>query len=492
MKYFDLFSGIGGFSYGIKSAINAECVGYSEIDRWAKAIYNYNYPEHINFGDIQKVNTIQIPTFDLLVAGFPCQAFSHAGRGGGFNDCRGTLFFEIGRILADKKPTYFLLENVKYLLSNDKGRTFQTMVRVLSSMGYRIEWQVLNSRDFGVPHSRERVYIIGYPGDEPRPEIFPLSRSRKAIRRKAGRDISYPIDANYYKGPNKGNHVHRQLIKQGGFYRQLTPTEIERLQGFPELKKRTKICINMQQTNANVAIQKQKTQKHAGNVEKDKLPKNVSFVAQNFNQKNLRNKKLAPNNVHINCAGGTLEIHNQRKLLLSANGAGNTNWSPHHIQIEDFAHLVVHIHLIAEKIITHGKVALQKEGINLTRQKNGEICVNISGKEIIPHANFVDKNITKRTRFLKSITLFNMGLKYYVQTLKTLLYYAINVINGFIPKEMFIESSLGLIFESKYGWTQYGLEGNKIKNISKTQRYRTLGNAVTTNVVEEIIKRWFA
>lgn len=165
MKYISLFSGIGGFEYGIqqsKYADKLECIGYSEVDKYAEDVYRYHFPNHTRLGDVTKIRTEELPEFDFLVGGFPCQSFSVAGKRGGFNDTRGTLFFEIARILKDKKPKYFLLENVKNLISHDKGRTFKTILKILSDMGYNVQWQVLNSKDFGVPQNRERIFIKGY------------------------------------------------------------------------------------------------------------------------------------------------------------------------------------------------------------------------------------------------------------------------------------------------------------------------------------------
>ena len=118
-----------------------------------------------------------MPDFDLLCAGFPCQAFSIAGKREGFADARGTLFFEIARLVADKRPAYFILENVPGLLSHDKGRTFHTILSTLSELGYGVEWKVLNSKDFGVPQSRKRVYLVGYL-DRRVPEKYYLSQQQ--------------------------------------------------------------------------------------------------------------------------------------------------------------------------------------------------------------------------------------------------------------------------------------------------------------------------
>ena len=164
IKYLSLFSGIGGFEYGIHQVLgdSAECVGYSEIDPYASSIYQYHYKDHINYGEATQINPKELPDFDLLVGGFPCQAFSVAGKRQGFDDTRGTLFFDIARILAAKCPANFILENVKGLLSHDSGKTFRYIITSLDELGYDVTWQVLNSKDFGVPQSRERVFIIGY------------------------------------------------------------------------------------------------------------------------------------------------------------------------------------------------------------------------------------------------------------------------------------------------------------------------------------------
>lgn len=141
IKYISLFSGIGGFERGIEQTTKKEqfkCIGFSEIDKYAKNIYKKHYPNHVELGDATTIRTEELQDFDLLVGGFPCQAFSHAGKRRGFDDTRGTLFFEISRILRDKRPQYFLLENVRGLLSHERGKTFQTMLRTLSELGYDV------------------------------------------------------------------------------------------------------------------------------------------------------------------------------------------------------------------------------------------------------------------------------------------------------------------------------------------------------------------
>jgi len=149
------------------------CVYSNEWDKYANSVYRKHYGE-CDTRDIRTVPESEIPDFDLLCAGFPCQSFSVAGKRKGFEDTRGTLFFEIARILKYKRPRYLLLENVKGLLSSDSGKTFQTILGVLAELGYGVEWQVLNSKNFGIPQNRERVFIIGHLGGIGSRQVFPI------------------------------------------------------------------------------------------------------------------------------------------------------------------------------------------------------------------------------------------------------------------------------------------------------------------------------
>ena len=164
IRFFDMFSGIGGFRSGLEAVGGFQCVGHCEIDPSVNQVYCaiYNPEGEYYYEDATKIDLNSLPDFELLCGGFPCQAFSIAGRRGGFDDARGTLFFEIARIAAVKRPRYLLLENVPGLLSHDQGRTFATILNALDELGYDVTWQVLNSKDFGVPQSRKRVFIVGY------------------------------------------------------------------------------------------------------------------------------------------------------------------------------------------------------------------------------------------------------------------------------------------------------------------------------------------
>lgn len=190
MKFLDLFSGIGGFRLGLEQA-GHECVGFCEIDKFARQSYKaiHNTEGEREYHDITTVSNEEWRTLrgtvELICGGFPCQAFSIAGKRKGFLDeTRGTLFFEIARAAEQIKPRTLFLENVRGLLSHDKGRTFRTIISTLDELGYDAEWQILNSKNFGVPQNRERVFIIGHLRGERGREVFPITRENSgAIKR---------------------------------------------------------------------------------------------------------------------------------------------------------------------------------------------------------------------------------------------------------------------------------------------------------------------
>ena len=200
IRFFDMFAGVGGFRAGLERAGGYECIGHCEIDRHADAAYRrvHNIKEsEVYYEDATKIDTHSMPGFDLLCAGFPCQAFSIAGKRQGFADPRGNLFFEIARVVRAKKPAYILLENVPGLLSHDQGRTFAAILSTLCELGYCCEWQVLNSKDFGVPQSRRRVYIVGYLDRGCAGQVLPIRCSNPAslIQVIGGRQDSRVYDA---------------------------------------------------------------------------------------------------------------------------------------------------------------------------------------------------------------------------------------------------------------------------------------------------------
>lgn len=268
MRFLDLFSGIGGFRLGMERAGHT-CIGFCEIDKYARASYEviHNTEEEIDYKDITEVTDEEFRKLrgkvDIICGGFPCQAFSIAGNQLGFEDVRGTLFYEIVRAAEQIKPRYLFLENVRNLLSHDKGKTFARMLKILDELGYDAEWQVLNSKNFRVPQNRERVFIIGHLRGERTYRVFPITRGvarvsnedsidkiykvREAV--KAGYSLAGVGDSINFSHPNSktrrgrvGKNIANTLLtsdEQGVVLsdykiRKLTPRECWRLQGFPD------------------------------------------------------------------------------------------------------------------------------------------------------------------------------------------------------------------------------------------------------------------
>ncbi len=217
------------------------CIGCAEIDKYASAIYKHHWPGVRNFGDATAIIPDGLPDFDLLCAGFPCQTFSVMGKGRGFDDARGTLFFEIARILSHKRPKHFLLENVKNLVGHDNGKTVQRILEILTTLDYYVETFIVNSEDHGVPQHRERVFFVGHKIDRCSEEILSLPESyrgdfetvsgRKSIR---GRDKSATgcLDTRGVNAFDRSD-LDKILFFENNI-RRLTPVEYERLQGLPD------------------------------------------------------------------------------------------------------------------------------------------------------------------------------------------------------------------------------------------------------------------
>ena len=188
IRFFDMFAGIGGFRSGLEAVGGFECVGYCEIDPYARKAYEalYDTRGELFYEDATKIIPEQLPDFDLICGGFPCQSFSIAGARRGFEDMRGTLFFEIARIAAVKRPKYLYLENVPGLLSHDKGGTFKVILNTLDELGYDVSWQVLNSKNFGVPQERKRVMLVGFLREKCAGEVLSFTQTSDAalIQRK--------------------------------------------------------------------------------------------------------------------------------------------------------------------------------------------------------------------------------------------------------------------------------------------------------------------
>lgn len=266
LKFIDLFCGIGGFRIAFEEAceennIRSECVFSSDIDRYCQDSYEANFGER-PAGDITSVPETAIPDHDILFAGFPCQPFSIIGQRKGLDDTRGTLFFDIARIVKHKKPKAFILENVKQLVGHDGGNTLKVIVDTFQELGYHINYSVLNALDFGLPQKRERIVIVGHREpilfsfpDPVRPykplrdiletnvdQRFYASNYIRQKRTETHQSAYYPSIWHENKSGNICSYPYSCALRAGASYnyllvngeRRLTPREMLRLQGFPD------------------------------------------------------------------------------------------------------------------------------------------------------------------------------------------------------------------------------------------------------------------
>lgn len=290
-KFIDLFCGIGGFRYAMEQVAEergqaVSCVFSSDIDPHCRLAYAANFGEEPS-GDITKIREQDVPDHDILLAGFPCQPFSIIGRMKGFEDTRGTLFFDIARIIKKKRPEAFVLENVKLLVGHNQGQTIKVILKTLTDMGYRVEYKVLNALNFGLPQKRERVWIVGFRDQNRKMEwpvggipmkplakilekdVDPKHMASDHIREKRLRKRAPSTEPTIWHENKAGNisvYPYSCALRAGASYnyllvngqRRLTPREMLRLQGFPD--------------EFNLVCSDSQTRKQAGN----SLPVNVA------------------------------------------------------------------------------------------------------------------------------------------------------------------------------------------------------------------------
>jgi len=550
MKYFSMFSGIGGFELGIKRATEGkgECVGYSEIDKYAITTYQKHFPDHTNYGDCTKINPEELPDFDFLCGGFPCQAFSIAGKRKGFEDVRGTLFFDIARIIKVKRPKVILLENVKGLLNHEKGKTFSVIIQTLAELGYRTQWMVLNSKFFGVPQNRERVFIIGSLRGERRPEVLPFREDGPESNKeetaqcltkrlhKMGRDDNYikqinnPIHSNdrvysdtgisptinTAQGGNRQPFVKAVLtptrekkrqegrrFKENGEpsftvtsqdqhgvmldtkIRRLTPIECERLQGFPELES----FINFSIQNNILCLELQKSYV---NVEmlNHKSPKYVG----NVEKKDLKENVLsAEQNLNIN----NQQINKPVQKNVLINCVGEKVEILNHGKSSSFVNYVKNQNLLVQPI-KEEIFAQLIAGINITLEKT----ITFGKEELLQK----EQSLIQVKNGKMFVKLFGKGIMQLVKDAKIDLI-ILNKHLKFITSNHLdlkkIDSnwiiSFSYVINAIIGFIQkeinqenlflqiYNRQGWTIG--SDTQRYKQCGNAVTVNVIEAIVNK---
>lgn len=302
MKFLDLFAGIGGFRLGMESA-GHECIGFCEIDKFARTSYK---AIHDTTGEVEMhdITTISdefirgIGSVDVICGGFPCQAFSIAGKRKGFEDTRGTLFFEIARFASILRPRYLFLENVKGLLNHEGGATFETILRALDELGYDVEWQVLNSKDY-VPQNRERVFIIGHLRGERTRKVFPFKKNDRAFTKLQGQQIYANTLTTRIEAQGTGTYVvereqHEEKIAIPVLT--LTPDRLEKRQNGRRFKDdgEEMFTLTAQVKHGVAIIQKSRGYNDGGIYKVAPTVTSNSWHENNFLKDSIRIRKLTP------------------------------------------------------------------------------------------------------------------------------------------------------------------------------------------------------
>lgn len=597
MKYFSTFSGAGGFELGIQYAMETNqkktqctgqedeeairgrqyqladerreglgncdgtglceqsnersprqliCVGFSEIDRYASAVLKYHYPNIKNYGDISKIDWNTVPDFDLLVGGSPCQDLSVAGKRKGLTGERSGLFAEFIRALQEKKPEYFIWENVKGALSSNTGWDFAAVQIAFSEAGYSLWWQVLNAKDFGVPQNRERIFVVGTRTGSPREILFERGTDKEDSGR-IGEKVSYAIDANYHKGTNTTLKGRRQLIQlnkpkhsndrvysdegisptlntmQGGNrqpfvsktirvggqksphrskqnwdsyeidgkIRRLTPTECERLMSWHSTAFYAKISLCLDQANSFVSAVN-KNPKLRGlvlNVENEPEIRLAKTVAQVLSQNALLNESFADESATTNGQEVNKNHQSKTEKTSSVNSADKSGLYEF-LRIEGgSAHCNVGVSITEGRTIRIGKEALLLKEDEQTHPLNGNGVYELFGNETMQLVNDVKTDFD--TNPLKSFmfTTSDRSSISISDLIATILYFYAKTVTDSSTHERIKPKTLSLFLKLSDGWTRYGNFDGEIKEISDTQRYKMCGNGVVSLVVQEVMNK---
>lgn len=444
MKYFSMFSGIGGFELGLEnSKHDFENVGYCEIDKYAESIYRRHFPNHVGFGDATELETDEIDDFELLVGGFPCQAFSLSGKRQGFNDTRGTLFFEIARVLKDKRPRYFLLENVKGLLSHDRGRTFKRMLGVLSELGYHAEWQNYNSKDYGTAQNRERIYLKGYFGREGGREILSRRRSDRKTLNKVNTLVKNKQANSIHSIDGTSVTLCGEAGGQGG------KTGLYAVPFNRQVKKRVH---TVDYRELSEWLREHKKNANLSNKEiSEKLDKPLSEVEHWFRTDEYFSPPSA-------------DVWFEFKELLN-------------ISDEMYDAFITEYELV-DGVYEIDKRAYDENGLAPTIQTNGGSLAKINVVGNLSNTNHGGADVFSEESLSRTLSATDWKHPKMVAESNNKCF----KVRRLTPKEC---ERLQAFPDD---WTKYGADGELI---SDTQRYKCLGNAVTTTVVTHIINNWW-
>ena len=497
IRYADLFGGVGGFRLGIQRAWSSRqqsgrsqesllqggdstthettwnnyprCVFYSDNDKYAVQTYNKNFGENHEPTDIRTVEADSIPEIDMLCGGFPCQTFSIAGKRRGFEDTRGTLFFEIARIIKVKRPKIVFLENVKGLLNHDKGKTFSVIIQTLSELGYDVQWMVLNSKFFGVPQNRERVFIIGSIRGTSRPEILPFGRIHKEIdgeriihgtiteaMGRQGSSKEYLDSLNKIQIAQQGCQAQRVFNPEG-----IAPT-LRGLGGGQGAK------TGLYMIRGRPKMPYEHGERELNYTRYDKTCPTLSQNCASGDQKNIVVQQIG---TRLDSNSGTQPFQQDRVYDSEGVSPALQQGLPegsHKIKIPQ-SQIVKGVDGVSSTINAHGGGQGAKTGLYAMRSYPR----NQSRKENPNQERFQKMEMRKDgvTNTLSSVQKDNLWVK-----------------NMKIRRLTPIECERLQGFPD--GWTEKGIneQGEEVL-ISDTQRYKMMGNAVTTNVITAIAKR---
>jgi len=509
MRMLDLFSGIGGFHKGFEQAgYTFDWVGFSEIDKYASAVYKHKFPKAEELGDIKLIQPGRdLPDhIDIVCGGFPCQAFSVAGKRKGFDDTRGTLFFEIARILRHYRDignpiSCLVLENVKGLLSHDNGRTFAVIYRILSNLGYTIEFQLLNTR-WWLPQNRERIYIVGYIGNRGRSQVFPIGENGEAIGSECGsRDAVSCIDASYYKGADGKRTMIKQIgkLNNGDAGRVFDPDGIActlkalgggmgaktGLYKVPEATKKGNVRVHTTQPRSgdpskggHGPLSRDDGNTYCLDTGNSQAVEVRAMTEVRTNEAKELRRKYGKDPRRLK------KLKERDDGVTSALTTGQSKESMVKIEILDDYNNKIREDGVTPTVTQHCSRSARKNGIKVIIEERDDNVSNSATKDSMVKINYHQKHKTQTKRIYNDYglapTLPSRGEKTGQNS-------PIINSNTFIRRLTPVECMRLQGFSDNHN--KYGEIDGKVVEMSDTQRYKQAGNAVTVDVVQAVAER---
>jgi len=522
LRFIDLYAGIGGFRLGFERE-GHECVWSCEIDKYCRQVYRYWWEEPEG-EDVREVDPESIPEFELLCAGFPCQSFSLAGERKGFEDTRGTLFHEICRILRVRRPPHCLLENVEGLLSTQEREAFRVVLQSLDECGYDAEWQVLNSKDFGVPQNRSRVFITGHLRGEPRPEVLPVAGGEETPQREdeesrkeregVRSEVSSAVDAGYDNLRACGEtYVAESILQDANILQQDSKCMLH--DSFPDFRTYSEESPSISTPSGGrhlPFVVADRTRTYAGKGRNLESPKYHTNALTDVQKDNLVVQKLTDAGFQKDAYDSDglsptvreghgdvvriLDDYNQRFTDGIAPAVRPTN-------AVDASRNASKVVRIAERFGSKQSGGVySKDGISPTVNwgKRGPFPHHISELKLMPHSKtklpFMGSAPKPKGKGeisfpLASSGAYKLAKRVGKSTREVEQDGDEDIYAGYVDIRKLTPVECERLQGFPDGWTEWGLtEDDEKVEISDTQRYKMLGNAVTVNVVEFLAERY--